>query len=181
MAVLIECLNVVVRRDAIAARMRGGWTEFVGLVPNQSLCADDHLARVGFMAPSDVGEFLDLLGQAGLVAFDGTTCRDMVVIDAHTGTTRPCTWVDVYATRSYDGGSIIACSPAGWAGGRVSVPVGWAYESSLSRAHSYIPLEHADEEMEFLRHGTDGFDVFWDKRKQREVVVGRTGCEPLVR
>ena len=58
MAVLVEAISVVVRRDAIGARYPGGWRGFLSIVPNSTLCADDDLVRVGFMAPPDVEAFI---------------------------------------------------------------------------------------------------------------------------
>jgi hypothetical protein len=54
MAVLVEAISVVVRRDAIDRSYEGGWVAFVSSVPNATLCTDDQLARVGFMDPKAV-------------------------------------------------------------------------------------------------------------------------------
>lgn len=51
MAVLVEGISAVIRRKAIDAKLAGGWPRFVAEVPNATLCADDNLARVGFMSP----------------------------------------------------------------------------------------------------------------------------------
>jgi hypothetical protein len=34
MAVLVEGISVIVRRDAIERKLKGGWATFVGAVPN---------------------------------------------------------------------------------------------------------------------------------------------------
>ena len=57
MAVLVEGISVIVRRDAIESKYDGGWDTFVDNVPNATLCADDEIARVGFMGPADVEAF----------------------------------------------------------------------------------------------------------------------------
>jgi len=49
MAVLAEGLSVIVLFDAIARLVDDEWAKFVALVPNQTLCCDNELARVGFM------------------------------------------------------------------------------------------------------------------------------------
>jgi hypothetical protein len=51
MAVLVEAISVVVRRDAIDRSFEGGWMAFVSRVPNATLCTDNQLARVDFMDP----------------------------------------------------------------------------------------------------------------------------------
>jgi hypothetical protein len=53
MTVLVEAISVIIRRKAIDKNFPGGWDDFVKDVPNQTLCADDKLAQVGFMSPQD--------------------------------------------------------------------------------------------------------------------------------
>ena len=38
MAVLVEALSVIVRRDAIESRFSGGWPKFLSSIPNSTLC-----------------------------------------------------------------------------------------------------------------------------------------------
>ena len=66
MAVLVEAISVIVRRDAIDRRFSGGWREFLNAVPNNTFCADEDLARVGFMTPQDVEAFVRRLDCGGL-------------------------------------------------------------------------------------------------------------------
>jgi hypothetical protein len=58
MAVLIEAISVVVRKDAINNKMEGGWERFKLLIPNSTFCHDDEVARLGFLEPKLVGEFI---------------------------------------------------------------------------------------------------------------------------
>jgi hypothetical protein len=66
MAVLVEGISVIVRRDAVQSLYPGGWEGFVADAPNKTLCADPNLARVGFMAPDDVKAFVAQLERVGL-------------------------------------------------------------------------------------------------------------------
>jgi hypothetical protein len=61
MAVLIETTSVVIRADAILNKFPGGWDAFKNIVPNQTLCADNEIAQVGFMAPQDAESFVNKL------------------------------------------------------------------------------------------------------------------------
>ncbi len=81
MAVLVEAISVVVRRDSIDRTFDGGWTGFVSCVPNATLCTDSQLARVGFMDPGAVGKFVESLQAAGLVFVQSGKCTDLVVVD----------------------------------------------------------------------------------------------------
>ena len=66
MAVLVEGISVLVRKDAIQDKMTGGDARFRLLIPNATFCEDDQLARVGFLNPTDVGTFIDELQDVGL-------------------------------------------------------------------------------------------------------------------
>jgi len=61
MAVLVEAISVIVRVDSINKKFPGGWIGFKDHVPNQTLCADNELARVGFMTSEDVKNFVVLV------------------------------------------------------------------------------------------------------------------------
>ena len=66
MAVLIEAISVVVRADVLLQKFPGGWEAFKSIIPNQTLCADNEIVRVGFMSPQDVESFVKKLQDAGL-------------------------------------------------------------------------------------------------------------------
>lgn len=113
MAVLCEGISVIVRRDSIDERFTGGWAAFEELVPNATLCSDGELARVGFMNPDSVEDFVSELEVRGLT-FDADEFRDaaeafgvpeneladelnredIAVVDQVRGPTRPCAWLE---------------------------------------------------------------------------------------
>ena len=45
MAVLVEGISVIVRRDAIEEKIRGGLSAFLATVPNGTCCMDADLVR----------------------------------------------------------------------------------------------------------------------------------------
>src|ERR1700684_3709117 len=94
MAVLVEAISVVVRADAIAERLDGGWEAFVSLVPNQTLCEDGELARVGFMHPDDTKAFVGSLGAKGLIYIEGGKAMDLVVVDQQRGPLASADWIE---------------------------------------------------------------------------------------
>lgn len=104
MAVLVEALSVIVRRDSIDSYMTGGWSKFVDLVPNQTMCTDEELVRVGFMTPADVEDFVFQLERHGLQFHYGDVktqierglrnSGDIVVIDQIRGPTTQCDWIE---------------------------------------------------------------------------------------
>lgn len=51
MAVLVEAISVIVRRDALDARYPGGSDRYVADCPNATTCADAHFVRVRWCYP----------------------------------------------------------------------------------------------------------------------------------
>lgn len=81
MAVLVEAISVIARADSIAEKFPGGWERFRGESPNNTLCADGELVRIGFMAPHDVKPFIGHLTTRGLTYLSDGIAHDIVVAD----------------------------------------------------------------------------------------------------
>src|SRR5687768_12534111 len=132
MAVLAEGISVIIKADA-ALKVFGGWDKFKRIVPNQTLCADNELIRVGFMHPDDVRDFCDQLAGRGLVYLkDGEAC-DFSVCDQQSGFMIPTTWAE-FGTISWEGDPempVKACRLSGSNSNQLFVPPGWTWESSL--------------------------------------------------
>ena len=185
MAVLVEAISVIVRRDAVNARFSGGWRGFLACVPNSSLCTDEDLARVGFMSPPDIEEFVRHLERGGLTFLHNGQAVDIVVVDQMRGPTVPVDWLE-FARISFDetGNKVAACwlfegpriaagihMPA--KGITIATPDGWTYENSLSANFKFVENEEMQEKLKFLRQ-EQGTDVYLDLATGKEVFVGRT-------
>jgi hypothetical protein len=145
MAVLIEAISLVIRREAIDRTYPGGLERFAGEVPNATLCADDALVRVGFLTASEAAEFAELIEARGLVHLRAGEAADFCRVDQVDGPTDPCRWVS-FGTFAYGrGGRISACwfcdNPwIQWGATLPDVvmelvtPADWTYERSLSWA-----------------------------------------------
>lgn len=165
MSVLVECISVIVRRESLERTYPGGARGYEALCPNRTFCADEHLTRVGFMTPADVGMFCEHLERHGLVFFDGAQFVDIAVVDQHQGPTRPCDWLSF--------GKHVAGFTLAWlrgtSPGAMSAPVGWSI-ANTDRIH-FAP----DESGRLVPIGRDGkLDVFLDLATGKEVYVGRT-------
>jgi hypothetical protein len=174
MAVLIEAISVVVRRDALDQRFPGGWSAFVEAVPNESLCTDGHLARVGFMSPDDVREFVMMLESEGLIFQQNGKAIDLAVIDQQRGATIPADWLEFGKISFYKTGSKVAAAwlfegqriaagihlPA--SGLSLATPAGWEFEDSLSAKFEFVPNDEVDLRLEFVKR-EDGVNVFRDR------------------
>lgn len=193
MAVLVEALSVIVRRESIDRKVDGGWEAFLRTVPNQTFCSDGELVRVGFMHPSDVGSYIGVLKENGLVFEESGRCVDIAVADQDTGFTSTCPWGEfTHLKRGEDGGRMAAC----WLyegerrgkglhfphsmleGGKpriqVVLPAGWEFEGSLSQHHTFVPREDQERRLKFQRSEPDGRQVFLDTETGKEVTQTRT-------
>lgn len=137
MAVLIEGFSVVVRRDRIDEVFPGGWDSFVATCPNQTLCADSFVARVGFMNSDDAARF-----SVGL-ELRGLTCPpapepDLVVVDQEHGFFTHCDWLELGSVEIGPNQRIRVGRFAGDLTKRVALPGQWEYERSLSKASGFI-------------------------------------------
>ncbi len=176
MAVLIEAISVVVKRSSVDEKFDGGWQAFVDNVPNDTLCADDEIARIGFMSPADVESYVQHLEALGLAYLRDDKAQDMVVVDQQRGLAVSCDWAET-GHISLDGSSdkiIMACRATDSTLDTMISPDGWQYEGSLSQTFAFAPSEHVDKSLKFLRH-EDGLDVYLNTLTGKEVYLGRTG------
>ncbi len=175
MAVLVEGISVIIRVDALDERFPGGWEAFRVSAPNRTLCADGQLVRVGFMSPADAEAFVRALGKHDIsYVFEGKA-RDLVVVDQMRGPMVACDWIE-FGHVSLDGNPdrrVAACRRVGSSSKQVVMPEGWSFETSLSGSYGFVPTEHADRSLRFLRH-EDGLDVYLNELTGEEVFVGRT-------
>jgi hypothetical protein len=185
MAVLVEAISVVVRRDSIERSFNGGWTAFVSCVPNATLCTDSQLAGVGFMDPKAVGKFVGCLQAAGLVFLKAGKCVDITVVDQQRGPTMPCEWLE-FARIPFgkSGEKVAACwlfeGPRLAAGvhfpGKsidLATPNGWTFQGSISEQFSFVSNEDVGERLRHLRTES-GLDLFLHKSTGREVFKPRS-------
>jgi hypothetical protein len=151
MAVLVEGISVIVRRDAIDRSYNGGWPAFRASAPNATLCTDDELARVGFLTPGETESYVTRLEKSGLVFQGQVGAVDLAIVDQQRGLTTPCTWLEFgrFPFRS-TGEKISACwlfeDPRIAAGLHmrgttltIATPAGWEFEGSLSRRFLFVP------------------------------------------
>ena len=180
MAVLIEAWSVLVRRDAIEQRIEGGWSNFLSLIPNRTLCTDGKLARVGFMSWDDAEEFVQRVADAGLDASNESQWLDLTIVNQLEGPTGPTPWLRTSHVNLAPDQKILV----GWISSRpvpdgvmtvptdVAVPDGWTYETSITANMTYVPSLNP-EEYKFLRT-QDGLDVYLEIATGKEMYVGRT-------
>lgn len=184
MAVLVEAISVIVRRDAINRSYNGGWAGFLSRVPNSTLCADQELARVGFMDPRNVERFINDLQRHGLVFLSNGKSIHIAVVDQQRGSTEPCDWLE-FARLPFGkhGGYVAACwlfdGPRIGAGLHLSelnrnlaTSAGWTFKGSLSERFIFCANKESLDRFKFLRT-ENGCEVFLDRSTEREVFKSR--------
>jgi hypothetical protein len=182
-AVLVEGISVIVRRDAIESKYSGGWEAFVADVPNATLCADDEIARVGFMSPTEVEAFIEHLEQGGLMFLDHGKGIHLAVADQQRGLTTECDWLEfgklafgaegrVSACWLFEGPRIAAGMHLPGTSMELATPVGWKFKGSLSQKFGFVPTGQETDRLKFVRSEGD-LDVFLYLDTGKEVFVGR--------
>ncbi len=175
MAVLIEAISVVIRADSLLKTFPGGWEGFKAIVPNQTLCADKEIVRIGFMTPDDVESFIKKLEKKGLTYLHDDKSVDIAVVDQLRGPTAKCDWLEFGHVNMKTGRQkVAACRLVGSELMQVVTPPDWSYQESLSSSYGFVPTEHAAKGLKYLRH-ENGLDVYLNPITGEEVYVGRTG------
>ena len=111
MAVLIEAVSVVIRREAITKKYPGGWPAFVAEKPAPSRCADNVLAALSFWEPADADSCIEFLVRRGLVHLHHGCPVDIEIVDQTQGRKHQAPWCEVFECY-LDGDrsmSVIAC------------------------------------------------------------------------
>lgn len=140
MAVLVEAISVIVRADSLGTFPT--WESFRAIVPNETLCADGELVRVGFLSPGEVRQFVRTLQDHGLRFSETGPAQDIVIADQQSGFTTPCDWAE-FGRISWDNEPDRPVAAARLTGSLISqvlTPDGWTYEGSLTQKFEFHPL-----------------------------------------
>ena len=149
MAVLVEGISVLVRKDSVQNKMISGDARFRLLIPNATFCEDDQLARVGFLDPAEVGSYIDELANVGLTFVEDGKSIDIVVCDQQRGPTVDCDWIEfchlpmeggkVGAAWLYEGERMGAGVHMQSTSIQLATPPGWQFKDSLSDKFQFVP------------------------------------------
>lgn len=182
MAVLLEAVSVVVRRDAIDERCVGGWEAFSNAVPTAVFCYDSEIACVGFMAVADAETLVAHLRALGLRVDSSTGEVDVCIVEQLGRSGQPASWLGVTRLATEEiGGEVTVGYLIGTSEKRVVMPGNWKFAGSPSEK----PLDFVrtdDERLKFIR-SENNVDVYWDSVQECEVYSarpygGRTTGEP---
>ena len=94
MSVKIEDINVLVPVQRIEEAFPGGVGAYGRRAPNDSFDCDGELTRVAFKTDREARSFTYDLERLGL-RFDPPFDSDIAIVDAETGDTSDCPWVEL--------------------------------------------------------------------------------------
>ena len=97
MAVLIEAVSVVIRREAMSRKCPGRWPACVADLALPSLCADNVLAALSFWEPADADACIEFLVRRGLVHLHHGSPVDIEIVDQTQGCRLQVPWCEVIA------------------------------------------------------------------------------------
>jgi hypothetical protein len=108
MAVQLEFINIIIKRESIHRIVSGGWQGFIHqMQPTQfNDCFDHHLFRTGAMSHEevfDIAQELNNIGLLGLALSDKSQKYwvDFCVFDSSVGTEYCVDWLDLNYHRTY--------------------------------------------------------------------------------
>lgn len=136
MAVLVEALSVVIKAKRLAESYPGGWEAFAGDAPNETLCSDGAVVRLGFMKRADVEACIRGLTLHGLVHLRDGRAEDIVVVDQHRGPIDRCDWIQ-FGKMQDPRGDISVCRLVGTTEDTFVAPAAWSHDDTHRSYEQY--------------------------------------------
>ena len=172
MPVLVEASSIIIRCDSIHEKYHNGWMQFETDVPNRTLCSDNEIVRVGFMAEYDARQYVIMLEKCGLQFMARGKSVDIALVDQQRGIISPCDWLEFDHSDLSAGENVAYCRHVSSVCKQIVTPERWKYNGSLSQNYCFAPDATADKCLKFLRH-ENGLDVYFDRLAGKNVYVGR--------
>tara|TARA_Y100001978_G_C23638973_1_gene407336 strand:+ start:369 stop:1148 length:780 start_codon:yes stop_codon:yes gene_type:complete len=103
MTILIEAINVVIKKDSLKKIFGDNVEEFQLLIPNESNYQDAKLERVGFMDEYGVNEFISTLRDKGLRLLDENGYfDDFAIVCQGQKLKYKCNWLEIFNIKVED-------------------------------------------------------------------------------
>ncbi|MFW2073059.1 hypothetical protein ACG9Y7_06395 [Acinetobacter gerneri] len=175
MAVIIECISVVIRNKSIIEKYEGGNKSFSETLQGKIWVSDGEVVCVRFMTPIDAKAYVDILEEKGLIFKDGNgKAIDIAVVDQIEGLLSDCDWIiagRIDWNNDRNKKVMICClNPSDL--DEISVPKGWQYETSLTSTTKFIDGNNIPKNLKFVRN-ENGVDIWIDRATDQEYFVRR--------
>ena len=130
MAVLVECISVLVTHSALEQRFPGGATAYQQSAPNSTYRSDGKIAGISFMVIEDARAYTTALTKYGFSDPWSGASQEVAVVDPSEGFLTQCDWLtlDLRTIPDEEGRSFpvtLACQPGEEPVTSFSAPAGW--------------------------------------------------------
>lgn len=175
MAVIIECISVVIRNKSIIEKYEGGNKCFSETLQGKIWVSDGEVVCVRFMTPIDAKAYVDLLEEQGLIFKDKNgKAIDIAVVDQIQGLLSDCDWI-VAGRIDWNNDhnkKVMICrlNPSNL--DEILVPKGWQFETSLTSTTKFIDGNNIPKNLRFVRN-ENGVDIWIDRETDQESFVRR--------
>jgi hypothetical protein len=199
MPVICEAISIVVRTESLRKTVKDGLEWIRRFAPDDTLCEDGDLLRVGFLNQFQAERFVDQLVELGLKfewgERESVEPLDMAVVDMCHGVLTDAPWLTFHRVTTNDGYviSFVSHTPVllGHTGYvrdgfnlHLVTPAGWQYQGSLSQVFSDMsdePDDDADTQSVDSppRDRSLGVGFFWDMVRGRSDFVSFEGMRTM--
>ena len=174
MAVLIEAISVIIKVESILSIFNNNIDKFESMIPNNTVCSDNELYRIGFMATSDAFNFVKNLENVGFVHLENNLSQDIVLICQKNGFYSECEWAECYNYKMKTDKFVVGCRIKEGKEDRLFLPESWTYESSLYCQGDFIESEDKISETHTLIEVKDNVSKYINNDTGKIVYIGRT-------
>lgn len=167
MAVLIEDVTLVVRRERLAQRWPGGVGGFACEHPEGAFADDGRLVAFTPCAPSALYGLCVALESCGL-SLSGPQEVEVAAVHQLDGAFAWCPWLELARREPAPGQPVLVAREAGDARVGLAAPAGWSWERSRSRAAGTAALPATDRPLRYL--GREGSEAVYRDRFTGELL-----------
>ncbi len=150
MAVLIEMISIIIKRDSIEKNLPSNqYLTLMDYVLQNPSCMDEDILCIHMNGPILTSNFVDFSKECDL-----DWGEDFIIVDQNNGPTTNCEWIQfthigadepmaigVFFDEPKDFGDALYIYLKDKDTFRVAVPQAWKYEGSMSQGHKVIPIE----------------------------------------
>ena len=148
MAVLVEMISVIIKRDSIENNLPSNkYLTLMDYILQNPSCMDEDMLCIHMNSPALTSSFVDFSQECHL-----DWGKDFIIVDQNDGPTTDCEWIQfthvgadepiaigVFFDGAKDFGDGLYIKDKDNFG--VAVPQIWEYEGSMSQGHKIIPIE----------------------------------------
>ncbi len=146
MSVLIEDISIVLRIEAIIEKYAGGWEAFLDACPNETICHDHELVRIGFTVPDDASTFCDELERRGITTPRTGSTEDMALVEPCRGASQQANWLVLSMARIDENTEVLCASHIECESSKLMLPREWSHARTAAEQQQPPRSEQAPQQ-----------------------------------